>query len=211
MRITILGAHGQIASIARKRFLKDTDVQLVLTARNAQRLEPLDATRESAFDVDATDVEALENAIKGSDVVYANLAGSNMEDQAKAVVAAMNAEDVKRLVWISSIGIYDEVPGAFGKWNNDVLKNYLPPYKRAVEIIEKSDLDYTIVRPAWLTNKNEVDYETTLKGEAFKGTEVSRASIADFVLGIVKDPTKFVRQSVGVDKPGTEGDKPSWY
>ena len=211
MRITILGAHGQIASIARKRFLKDTDVQLVLTARNAQRLEPLDATRESAFDVDATDVEALENAIKGSDVVYANLAGSNMEDQAKAVVAAMDVEGVKRLVWISSIGIYDEVPGAFGKWNNDVLKNYLPPYKRAVEIIEKSDLDYTIVRPAWLTNKNEVDYETTLKGEAFKGTEVSRASIADFVLGIVKDPTKFVQQSVGVDKPGTEGDKPSWY
>jgi uncharacterized protein YbjT (DUF2867 family) len=211
MRITILGAHGQIASIARKRFLKDTDVQLVLTARNAQRLEPLDASRESALDVDATDVEALENAIKGSDVVYANLAGANMEDQAKAVVAAMDAEGVKRLVWISSIGVYDEVPGAFGKWNNEVLKNYLPPYKRAVEIIEKSDLDYTIVRPAWLTNKNEVEYETTLKGQAFKGTEVSRASIADFVLGIVKDPTKFVRQSVGVDKPGTDGDKPSWY
>ncbi|MCY7939622.1 NAD(P)H-binding protein [Bacillus inaquosorum] len=31
-----------------------------------------------------------------------------------------------------------------------------------MEIIEASDLDYTILRPAWFTNKDEIDYETTL-------------------------------------------------
>ncbi len=34
-------------------------------------------------------------------------------------------------------------------------------------------LDYTITRPAWLTDRNEVGYELTGKGEAFKGTEAS--------------------------------------
>lgn len=30
-------------------------------------------------------------------------------------------------------------------------------------MIESSRLDYTIIRPAWLTDKDEVDYEITQK------------------------------------------------
>jgi hypothetical protein len=40
---------------------------------------------------------------------------------------------------------------------------------------------------------------------------VSRKSIADLVVKLSLDPTRYVRGSVGVNKPGTEGDKPSWY
>lgn len=210
-RVVILGAKGQIASIARQRLLKDTDAQLTLFARHSKQLRNVETQRETIVEGDATDAAAIESAVTGADIVYANLAGSNMDDEARAVVAGMHAAGVKRLVWISSIGIYDEVPGAFGVWNNEVLKNYLPPYKRAAEVIESSDLDYTIVRPAWLTNKNEIEYETTTKPEPFKGTEVSRASVADYVLSIVRNPATDVRESVGLDKPGTEGDKPAWY
>lgn len=46
----------------------------------------------------------------GQDVVYANLAG-NLEKMAKNIVEAMNASSVKRLIFINSMGIYDEVPG----------------------------------------------------------------------------------------------------
>jgi uncharacterized protein YbjT (DUF2867 family) len=44
-------------------------------------------------------------------------------------------------------------------------------------MIEASDLDYTILRPAWLTDKEEVDYETTERNEPFKGTEVSARAL----------------------------------
>jgi hypothetical protein len=37
----------------------------------------------------------------------------------------------------------------------------LKPYRRAADIIEAAGLDSTIVRPAWLTDSDEVDYETT--------------------------------------------------
>ena len=67
------------------------------------------------------------------------------------------------------------------------------------------------MRPAWLTDVDEVEYELTQKGEPFKGTEVSRKSIADLVVKLSLDPTRYVRGSVGVNKPGTEGDKHSWY
>jgi len=88
---------------------------------------------------------------------------------------------------------------------------YLETYAAAAKVIEASDLDYTIIRPAWLTNHDEVSYETTQKGEAFKGTEVSRKSIATLVTSLIADPTQAVRESLGVNKPNTDGDKPAWY
>ena len=77
--------------------------------------------------------------------------------------------------------------------------------------MENSDLDYTIIRPAWLTDKDEIDYETTQRDEPFKGTEVSRKSIAALVVKLAQDPTSGIRSSLGVNKPNTDGDKPAWY
>ncbi len=128
----------------------------------------------------------------------------------------MDKNKVKQLVWISSIGIYDEVPGKFGEWNNEMLgggqeDSYLGTYRKAADVISASDLDYTIIRPAWLTNKDEVEYETTERGEAFKGTEVSRKSIGTLVAAIIAAPAKYARKDLGVNKPHTDGDKPAWY
>jgi uncharacterized protein YbjT (DUF2867 family) len=69
------------------------------------------------------------------------------------------------------------------------------------EIIEASDLDYTILRPGWFTNQDEIDYETTQKGEPFKGHDVSRKSVADFVVKLALTPGLEVRHSLGVNKP----------
>jgi uncharacterized protein YbjT (DUF2867 family) len=139
------------------------------------------------------DIENLKEAMVGQDVVYANLAG-NLEQMAKNIVEAMNATGVKRLIWISSMGIYDEVPG-------EKYGSILDPYRKSAAIIEESDLDYTILRPAWFTNQDEIDYETTQKGEPFKGSVVSRKSVADLVVKLAVTPELEVRRSLGVNKP----------
>ncbi|MFD1471868.1 SDR family oxidoreductase [Companilactobacillus mishanensis] len=209
--VLILGANGQIARLSENIFLSDTGDDLKLYLRRADRLRDLANDRVELIDGDATDVDKLVESMKDVQMVYANLAGNNIEDQAKAVVEAMGKAGVSRLVWISTLGIYDEVPGKFGKWNNETLGDYITRYAAAAKVIEGSDLDYTVIRPAWLTNKDEVDYETTQKGEAFKGTEVSRKSIAQIVVDIAQVPSKFSKESIGVNKPNTDGDKPSWY
>jgi uncharacterized protein YbjT (DUF2867 family) len=192
--------------------LEETNHHLTLFLRDKSRLQVADADRETVIQGDATDVRTLLSAMVDIDIVYANLAGKNIEDQAKAIMAAMDQAGVNRLIWISTLGIYDEVPGNFGKWNHQQLDGgYLETYAAAARIIESSGLDYTIIRPAWLSNKDIVDYETTQKGEPFKGTEVSRKSIADFVVRLINDPTAQVRHSVGVNQPNTDGDKPSFY
>lgn len=207
-KVLVLGAAGAIAQHAIE-FLKDKkDIELTLFARNAKRLTKYESVAH-IIEGDVLNESQLDAAIKGKDIVYANLAGKVI-DMAKLIVKVMNQNNVKRLIFISSIGIYDEVLGAFGKWNNETLGNYLVEYRKAADVIEASTLDYTVVRPAWLTNKDEVEYELTHKGESFKGTEVSRKSIGAYVADLVEHPQKDVRDSIGVNKPNTDGNKPAF-
>lgn len=211
-KVLILGAHGKIAQLTRAQLLAKTDAQLVLFLRKANRLTIQDQQREQLVEGDASQQVDLVQAMKGVTVVYANLAGANIEAQAKTVVSAMKAAGVKRLIWISTLGIYDEVPGAYGQWNHQMLDDgYLPTYAAAAKVIETSGLAFTIIRPAWLSDKDEIDYEITHRADAFKGTEVSRKSVAAEVVRLIQNPTEAVGDSLGLNKPNTDGDKPEWY
>jgi putative NAD(P)-binding protein len=94
------------------------------------------------------------------------------------------------------MGIYNEVPG-------QKYKSVLDPYRDSAAVVEASELDYTIIRPEWLNDKNEIDYETTQKGEPFKNAEkyVSRMSVADLIVKLAITPNFEVRKSLGVNKP----------
>lgn len=145
----------------------------------------------------------------GQDVVYANLAG-DVDVQANRIVLAMNGLGVKRLIFVTSLGIYDEVLGKFGEWNRQEIGAFLPPYRKAADIIEASGLQYAILRPAWLTDEDEVDYETTQKNEPFKGTEVSRKSVATLIANLIESQETWTNCNLGVNKPNTDGDKPAF-
>lgn len=215
-QVLILGATGKIAGHAIEALLQGTDDHLLLFTRHPQHLSDIDTSRETVIKGDTLEVNGLDEAVAMADVVYANLRNPEIEQQAKNIVAAMDRTGVKQLVWISSIGIYNEVPGKFGEWNNKMLgggqeDSYLGTYRKAADVITASDLDYTIIRPAWLTDKDEVDYEITHRGEKFKGTEVSRKSIGNLVAKIIANPGQYVQKDLGVNKPDTGGDKPAWY
>lgn len=70
-------------------------------------------------------------------------------------------------------------------------------------MIEASDLEYTILRPTWFTNADEVDYETTRKGEPEKGSVISQKSLATLIAKIVEYPEKYARENLGVNKPNS--------
>jgi uncharacterized protein YbjT (DUF2867 family) len=206
-KVLVLGAGGQIARWA-VPMLAGRDIELTLLLRDAGKLaDPPAAAR--VVEGDVLDREQLDPAVRGQDIVYANLAG-DLDVQAARIVESMRAAGVPRLIFISALGIYDEVPGAFGAWNRAQAGPLLGTYRAAADTIEASGLDYTILRPAWLTNADEVCYEVTRKGEPFKGTEVSRKSVADLVTSIAASPGLWSRANLGVNKPGTDGDRPSF-
>ena len=193
-KILILGAAGQIAGFAIDLFLERTDFQLTLYLRNAKRLEKLKSDRVKVMEGDVLDLARLKEAMAGQDLVYANLAGK-LEPQANNIVEAMHSAGVKRIVFISSMGIYDEIPG---ERHGSVLE----PYIKSAAVIEASDLDYTILRPAWLNDRDEIAYGTTQKGEPFKNPKgvVSRMSVADLVVKLCQSDNLEIRKSLGIHK-----------
>lgn len=209
-KVLILGANGQIAKHVIEFLLKKPDIQLTLYLRNSGRLNHLKSEKTRIIEADVLEDKKLADAIRDQDVVYANLEGE-MDLMAENIVRAMKVTGVKRLIFITTLGIYDEVPGEFGKWNKKMIGDYIPPYRKAADIIESSDLDYTIIRPAWLSDDDEVDYEITQKNEPFRGTEVSRKSVGSLIAELIDNPAMEKRASIGINKPGTNSDRPSFY
>lgn len=206
--VLILGASGQIAQWVIRSLATEKNIQQTLLLRDPKKLTGKEPANAKVVIGNVLDKKLLKDAVAGQDIVYANLTGEDLDKQAQAVIAAMNAAGVKRLIFVLSLGIYDEVPGKFGEWNNDIIGEDLKPFRRAADAIETSGLDYTILRPAWLTDEDEVDYETTEKGQPFRGTVVSRRSVGDLISQIIVDPARHTGGNLGLNKPGSDGDKP---
>lgn len=209
-KVLVLGAGGQIAHWVIEMLANHKDVELMLFLRQTRRLKAAAPKNAQVIQGDVLNMEQLNHAMADQDVVYANLSGDDIDAQAANIVKAMHAAAVKRLIFVTSLGIYDEVPGKFGAWNRRQISAYLPPFRRAADVIEASGLDYTILRPAWLTDRDEVDYETTERNEPFKGTEVSRKSVGALIVKIIESPKLDSRHNLGVNKPDSDGDKPAF-
>jgi len=174
-KIVIIGASGSLASYVINALKPLKDVQLTLFVRSKIRLQKGIAEGCAIIEGDAMDYRSAENAVSGQDIVY---------------VKAMNKTGAKRIIAISSIGIY-KTP----------LRPVLEPYKKLADVIESSGLDYTILRPDWFTDADEVDYAITHKGEPERGTAISRKSIAAFIATIVDNPALHKNENLGISKP----------
>jgi uncharacterized protein YbjT (DUF2867 family) len=186
-KVLVIGASGSLA-----RYVIDTlqnmhDVHLTLLARNKSRITNY-TTGIRVEEVDVMDYPKLKTVMVGQDIVYLGLAG-NLEAMAKNIIMAMDETGVKRIIAISSIGIY-VTP----------LKPVLIPYRKLADVIETSGLDYTILRPDWFTNENEIDYAITIKGEPETGSAISRKSIAAFVASLIENPELHKKENLGISK-----------
>lgn len=203
-KILILGANGRVARIVEQRLLNETTAHLTLVLRNADRLAFKPSARVSIIQGDVNDTAMLNRAMTGQDVVYANLVGQ-MATHAQTIITAMTRHQIEQLIWITGSGLYHETPGPFGEWVEQVVGHAAKEDTRqAAKIIEASSIAYTIIRAAYMTDDAQIDYALTQKGELFKGTMVSRASIADLIMKIIMTPQNYARTSLGIAKPGTE-------
>ena len=188
-KVIIIGATGSLAHYVIEALLPIKDISLTLFMRNKNKLN--NSENALMIEGDAKNYEEVKKAISGQDIVYLNLSG-DLELMTQNIVRAMQETHVKRIIAISSIGIYDSP-----------LKSVLKPYRRLADIIENSGLDYTILRPDWFTYANEVDYSITRKGEPESGTAISRKSIATFIAQVVQKPELYKNENIGISKPTT--------
>jgi uncharacterized protein YbjT (DUF2867 family) len=188
-KVLIIGASGSLAKYVIEELLMRKNVHLTLFVRNKSRLRNHNLQGLRVVEGNVMNYQTLKSAVIGQEIVYVNLVG-NLEAMAKNIVKAMQETSVKRIIAISSIGIYDTP-----------LRSVLQPYLKLADVIEASGLDYTILRPDWFTNADEIDYEITRKGEPEKGTAVSRKSIATFIAELTDTPERYNCENLGIAKP----------
>lgn len=156
--ILIIGANGSLARAVIATAERHPDFNLTLFTRST----PRHTGKHRVIIGDALNPADLQNAMQGQDVVYINLAG-DLASMGANIVAAMKAASVRRVIAVTSIGIY-ETP----------LRAVLRPYRALADVIEQSGLNYTILRPDWFTDADEVDYPITPKKQPKMGSAVSK-------------------------------------
>lgn len=222
MKLAILAANGQIARIVENRILNEDqfkDVELTLLLRNASRLNDLkDNPRVTLIEGNLNNPDDVEKAVQGQDMVFNAVihhddAGHNRPTH--NIINAMKKDGVNRLILTNLLGIYDEVPGEFGKWNRDTCFGGIVSDDNAAVVSDRlaaeSGLDYTTLRLPWLNDQDEVKYTITHKDDEFVGVSGSRQSIADVVLKIVAAPSFGSNDSLGIADPDTQGNNRPVY
>lgn len=209
--VILIGANGETAKEIIPRVLEQKDVKLTLFLRRSSRMQDMQSARVNVVEGDATNFSDLAKSIKGQDIVISTMGGSDLESKTANIVKAMKEVGTNRIIITSAGGIYDELPEPFNSWDRSRVGRDRVINRKTADVVEQSTLAYTVLRPVWLTNKPTEQIVLTRKGETYKGTETSRASLARFIAALVKDPASHVRESLGIAQPNTDGDRPAAY
>lgn len=208
MRVLVLGATG-----ATGRHLLDQALvqghQVTALARNPAKLHRR-SPELTVVQGDVTDPLAVERAVRSQDAVLCALGASTplKHDPALVVgignlVAAMERLHVRRLVYLSFLGVHH------GRGQLSPLGKYLvaplllgkvaTDHERKEAIIQQSTLEWVIVRPPRLTNGRRTGIYRS--GEDIQATlvvpRVSRADLAEFMLGQLNGDT-YLRKTPAV-------------
>lgn len=207
-KVLVVAANGQISRLIEQRLLSEDrfkDVELTLFLRNKNRLSDLkDNPRVTLIEGSLDNLDDVKDAVIGQDIVFVGVVDhTNDNRQTKNVVKAMKDNNGGRLIYTNVLGIYNEVPGEFGRWNKEQIGSGLPSALHSDEILKESGVDYTTLRLPWL-NDREIKYEITHSNEPYVGVSGSRKSIADVVMRIIEDPDFLKNDSVGIADPDTK-------
>ena len=195
MNIAILGATGKFGRLFTAKLLTKPDYHLTLISRTVENKFE-NNHRITAKSLDATNQKELKKALEDVDVVYCAVSGPDQT----AIARNLTEIGVKRLIYMSVVGIYNELSKGNGDEFNLENETEQIPNRNAVDIIEGSDLDYTILRCGYLIHGDEDDYAITKKGESPKGYVSVIASVEKIALEIIEDSTKYSRESISVTK-----------
>lgn len=201
MNILLLGATGTFGKSFAKKLLSNTDYKLTLVSRNARKIYK-DNDRQEIIDADATNILELNNVIKNQDIVYCAISGEQLPVIADNLVKCMNNN--QRLIFMGAVGIYNEIPDEMDGQDNVSNNIDQIPNRDAVEIIEKSNLQYTIFRPGYLRDGQEDDYIITKKGEQAKGYITTIQSVEKIALEIIENNELYLKESISITKDMTK-------
>lgn len=202
MKVTVFGATGTIGRHVVEQALA-AGHEVVAFTRDAAKV----TTRHDRLEVvegDVTDAESVLPAVKGADAVVVALgdgrAGTVREAGTRAVITAMEAAGVRRLVCQSTLGAGDSRGNLNFVWKRILfgllLRKAYGDHQRQEQAVQASRLDWTLVRPAAFTDGELTGrYQEGFGTDAQAALKISRADVAHLVVRQLTDDT-YVRRAV---------------
>lgn len=199
MNVLILGATGTFGKVLTSELSKNTSHNITAFSRHSSEVYDQN-NNVKAVDGDALNIADLSIAIKGQDVVFCAISGENLPKIAENIKTIMENENVSRLIFMGATGIYNEIPVEMDDDDNLDNEPAQIPNRKAVDIIENSNLNYTILRPGYLRNGDKNDFVLTFKGEKAKGYISTISSVVALSTCLINDSNLYSRESVGITK-----------
>ena len=201
MKITIVGgSQGTGAQLASLALAAGHEVTVL--SRSGRAPQGVQAVAG-----DATDPAAAARAVAGADAVVVTVGGAKgvahqRAAVTRAVITAMQEQGVRRLLVQSSLGAGDsgsQLPGPLGFITKAVLAKPLADHNEQEAAVTGSGLDWTIVRPTGLNDKEPTgSWRAHVVGDGGKlGGSIPRRDLAAFMLRALTDDAA-IGQAVGI-------------
>lgn len=201
MRFVVVGAAGksgrQVVTEAVQR-----GIGVTAYVRSAARAEALPAG-VTILEGDGRDIAALKAAIAGHDAVVVTAGGRKEPvsgEITQAVIAAMQATGVKRLIAYSAYGAVDG-RGFYAWIMRSAAGKIVADKVQQERALAASGLDWTAVRPGVLTDGPKTGKVAAAVDLVLPGfPQISRSDVAAFTIDELQSP-RFIGKAVVVHVP----------
>lgn len=194
MKVVVFGASGKTGrEIVTQALEKGHEVTAVV--REPGSMAALTNARLRVIKGDATNAGSFKDALRNQDAVVSALGISSFwkslqpmsfhRETAHIITEQMLREKVERLICMTSVGVMQN-PGAPFWYNTLVqplLRHKYEDMRQMEQIVRKSGLQWTIVRPFRLINgKRTGVYRIAAEESLPDASSISRADVADLLL-----------------------------
>jgi putative NADH-flavin reductase len=209
MRLAIFGATGRTGRHLVEQAL-DQGHEVTAVVRDPSRLAVPAHERLRVITADVTDPADIAPAVEGADAVVTTIGKRDpgpttiCADSGRSIIEVMRKAGVRRLLVVGAAGMVTDagdgpvtrhvVKPILGR----LLRDAFADMRRCEEEVRAAELDWTIVRPPRLLDKEPTGtyrtaYDISLRG----GRTISRADLAACILGLIADRSS-VRRHVSV-------------
>ena len=195
-KVVIFGAAGHTGTYITKKMKAENDIELSVFVRNPAKFGDMDMTGVNIIQGDALNAADVRRAMEGQEIMLCSLEGDVLT-MAKNIVAALGETSVKRIIWITGMGIHHEITGPRGIMLNMFAKQR-PEYIVAADTIAASPAVTTLLRCPGIKDGDNTTYFLTKEGVQPAYKDIDRAGIAQCMYDMIEDESLGANDSLGI-------------
>ena len=192
--VLVLGASGVLGSEITRQLEQQPEVR-----QTCYDIRQIAYKRSNGRNIcaDVCDENVLRQAVRDVNFAVCSLNGDWLS-QAQMLVSVLRGRQDVRIIWVTGMGIHNEVTGIHGLMWRRYAAMY-PDYIQAADCIANSGIPYTLVRTADLTESADTSYHLHHAGEKAHSRYVCRAAVAALIVKIIQSDNSFgLNESIGI-------------